>query len=130
MDSAMGKDVIHRKLKIQGELGYAEAEAILDTGASISIIKDNVATKVARVIPWVSRKIKLANDKSFFTVNKISNVLFELEGYLLEDYFFVVDSLPADMILGVPTLQRWEITIDFKTKKVKVGLTPDDLYII
>jgi predicted aspartyl protease len=126
----MGRETIQQRIKIQGEFGSGEADAIFDTGASISLIKSGVVSKIARIIPGVTRKVKLADDKSYFVVNKISFVLFELEGYLLEDHFFVTDSIPSDMIIGTPTLQRWEIMIDFKTKKIKVGLTPDDLYLL
>jgi hypothetical protein len=125
----MGKEVIQKILKIQGEFGHAEAEAILDTGASISLIKSDMVAKVSRILPALLKKVKLGDGKTTFIVDKAALVAFELGGFWLDDVFFVSDSLPADMIVGIPTLQKWEIDIDFKTKEIKVGLTPDDLYL-
>lgn len=126
----MGKEVIQTRLEVKGELGMAQLDVLIDTGASASFAKRSAIERLCRITKGLPQRFLLGDNKTRLMTRERTTLDFELEGYWLCDMFLIVDRLPCDLLLGVPTLQRWEIDINFRTKKITIGLTPDKLRLV
>lgn len=112
--------MIIKHLKIVGDKGESEALTLFDSGASDSVIRKDVAQKVATII-------RLRAPVTFVLRDDITTTEAEygaLIDFVLKDSLFpaqrvfVVEKLEEDLILGADAFQRWKLKLDFEHEDV------------
>lgn len=126
----MGKETVMKKTLISGEKNSEAVEILYDTGAARSLIKSSLCERLTQyIIPLQqSLKLRLADGKNMIEAHSLANLYLGINGYKLPMIFYTVNNLARDVILGIDNMQAWEMKIDFKTKEIIVGLTPDELF--
>ena len=97
--------------------------ALFDSGATYSIISENIAKEVEIFIPLPQpKKLKVANGEIITITHRVP-LDFKINGITLSDEFLVFEKLPEDVIIGASTMQKWRIKLDFE--KEDVIINPD-----
>jgi len=115
--------LIIKKLEVMGDKGETEGEVLFDSGARRSVIRRDVAEKIATIVKFpVSFKFSLADGKTEIKTNLVADIMVKVDGRIIFDQFPVIDSLSREIIIGANTLQSWEILLDAKNEAIKVGV--------
>ncbi|MFQ6091351.1 MAG: retropepsin-like aspartic protease [bacterium] len=112
--------VLIKELEIIGDKGRSKAKTLFDSGASDSVIRKDVAQKVASFlrlsepVDFVLGDGKITMTSQYFT--GISFVLKECT--FPAQRVLIVDELEDEFILGVDAFQRWKFRLDFEHEDV------------
>ena len=106
---------------IQGEIGEVKVEMMLDSGSSVSLIREDVLKQLTRYCRIPSKKLQLvsAAGEPIPVVDHVS-VSIRLGELQMEQPFVVVASLIMPAILGMDFLHTHGIILDFATCPIKV----------
>ena len=109
---------IFYKIKLKGSKGEHEAEALFDTGASMSFIKRSLAEKLETILrlpePFEFEKGRM------IVAEEVVRLDFWLDGDRMSDEFLVLpdEIMTEDVIIGASTMQKWRLVIDMEKEKV------------
>lgn len=112
--------VLIKELEIIGDKGRSKAKTLFDSGASDSVIRKDVAQKVASFlrlsepVDFVLGDGKITMTSQYFT--GISFVLKECT--FPAQRVLIVDELEDEFILGVDAFERWKFRLDFEHEDV------------
>lgn len=108
--------LILKELEIAADRGKTSAKTLFDTGASISLIRKNVAEKVATVLRMPhSIDLIMGDGKSTLHAEWLTFIQFSLKGSIFPPQrVVVVDELEEDLIIGTDILQTWKIKLDLE----------------
>ncbi len=102
--------LVPKRIRIRGDRGAAVVQALFDTGASKSLIRRDVAVKVARPLrartPWT---FLLGDGRGKLKTNEMVGLLFELKGVSILHQFIVARHLSEEVIIGTDLMQFWKI---------------------
>lgn len=105
--------MVSKRIRIRGDRGHILAEALFDTGASKSLIRRDVAVKVASPlktpIPWT---FQLGDGKGRLKTNEMVGLFFQLKGVPIAHTFIVARYLSEEVIIGTDLMQFWKIRPD------------------
>jgi predicted aspartyl protease len=112
--------MIIQDIEIIGDKGRSKAKTLLDSGASDSVIRKDVAEKITTFIKLPKPlKFVLGDGKSTMKSEYFSGISFILKGYTFPaQRVLIVDKLEEDLILGVDVFQRWKLKLDFEKEDV------------
>jgi len=103
----------------------AEVRAVIDSGSHPTVIQENCVPKGTIVLPYAKPEV-LATTAKGGRLKVIGETVFEirLEGSRIRDNVLIVPDLSQQMLIGVKTMQAWDITIGNKNGEttVEVGL--------
>lgn len=120
----MGKIV--DSFKFHGNLGNTTVQALMDSGASVSVIRRDIAEKLSsQFLQWQPRTLRMVNSDKWVSVSTIVALGVEMKGKALDGKFYVVDMMPREVIVGVDFMQAWEIKLDPKNHDFTIGVDPD-----
>jgi predicted aspartyl protease len=113
--------VIINRVKLAGSKGGKKIDALYDSGASFFFINKKLAEELGNID-------KLPNPIEFETAKEGDKVQvkervvldFYIEGIRLSDEFMIGESLSEDLIIGVSTMQKWRLKLDFEQDRVIV----------
>ncbi|MFH1004104.1 MAG: retropepsin-like aspartic protease [Bacteroidota bacterium] len=113
--------IISQAVKFVGSKGEAKVETLFDSGASYSFINKTVANKLGNLE-------KLPEPLSFETASKEQYIKIKerviLDFYIndirFSDEFLISENLSEDVIIGIATMQKWRMKLDFDNDKVIV----------
>ena len=113
--------IIEKSIKLKGSKGEKEITALFDSGATYSCIQPQLAKQLGRTD-------SLSEPKNFGTAEKSRKVVatdairldFALNGYTFSDEFMVIPGLADPVIIGVATLQKWRMKLNFETDEVVI----------
>jgi hypothetical protein len=115
--------LIIKKLEVIGDKNRINADILFDSGARRSVIRKDIAKKIATIIKFpVPFKFCLADGKTQVETNLVADIMVKVDGGIIFDQFPVLDSLSREIIIGANTLQSWEILLDAKNETIKVGV--------
>jgi predicted aspartyl protease len=109
--------LIYKKIKFIGPKGIKELNALMDTGASESFIREEEALffaapyKMPQPMILELGKGKLEADEALF-------LYLELDGVRLHWTFIVIPNLTEEAIIGADFFQRWKIKLDPETEEI------------
>jgi predicted aspartyl protease len=109
--------LIYKKIKFIGPKAEKILNALMDTGASESFIREKEALPLATPYKMPQPMIlelgkgKLEADKALF-------LYLELDGVRLHWTFIVIPDLSEEAIIGADFFQRWKIKLDPETERV------------
>jgi len=104
-----------------GSKGEKQLYTLFDSGANLSCINPDhlggieLATGLGRI-----RKLATASEGHFIEIKEVVRLDFYIHDILLSDEFLIVPNLSEEAIIGVATLQKWRIKLDFEHDKVIV----------
>ncbi len=120
----MGKIV--ERFEFHGDLGNAVAEALMDSGAGVSVVRRDVAEKLSNhLLGLKPRTLRMVNGRKWLTVLEGAYLEVEMKGKSLDGSFYVVDEMPREVIIGVDFMQRWGILLDPKNHDFTIGVDPE-----
>jgi len=124
--------VLEHEVTIIGTKGKARCRALFDSGASYSIVRREIAERIGQVQPlpdpseWVFETAK-PGDYVQAAGNLILEFRFDDSKARFSDEFVVFDELSEELIVGAPTMQKWQIRLDFTTETVEYRKTAQRL---
>ena len=113
--------VLVKSIRLEGSKGEREIDALFDSGASMSFIKESLAEELAHLEPLRRPLIfETAKAKEELMVEQRVILDFYLDGDRLSDEFLVVPDHIAteDVIIGAKTMQAWRLIIDMEKEDV------------
>ncbi|MCY7329627.1 MAG: retropepsin-like domain-containing protein [Saprospiraceae bacterium] len=113
--------IIKLPLRYEGSQGEKTLYTLFDSGATFSCINPDFVEGLA--IKEKLRRPKLvatASEGHYLEIKHRVTLDFYIDDIMLSDEFMVVPNLSEEAILGVATLQKWRIKLDFEHDTVIV----------
>jgi predicted aspartyl protease len=113
--------LIQQPIEVTGDRGSVSAQALYDTGASLSFIRRDLAERVGapvRLAHPLRFEMRCAGE--FLEVSEHIALSFTVSGLELLDSFLVADGLSEEAIIGARTMQKWGIRLDPEHETVTV----------
>ena len=124
----MGKIV--KEFEFRGDKGKAKVKALMDTGASVSLIRKDIAEKIAsHFLRFSGITLSKVDGKRWKRVREAVHVVVVMKGKELDFRFYVIDDMPREAIIGVDFLQTWEIKLFPKKHDFSIGIDPNSVEI-
>ena len=124
----MGKIV--REFEFRGDKGKARVKALMDTGASVSLIRRDIAERITSHFLKISGiTLRRVDGKMWKKVREAVHVVVVMKGKELDSSFYVVDDMPREAIIGVDFMQKWEIKLYPKKHDFSIGIDPNSVEI-
>jgi predicted aspartyl protease len=113
--------IIKLPLHYEGSQGEKVLYTLFDSGATFSCIHPS-AIEGLEVPSKLFRPLEVATAAAgtYLKINQRITVDFYIDDVRLSDEFYVIPNLSEDAILGVNTLQKWRIKLDFEHDTVIV----------
>ncbi len=113
--------IIKIPLHFEGSKGEATFYSLFDSGASFSCISPECAEQVANFEKlWTPMEIATAAVGHYLRIEHVIRLDFYYNDIRMSDEFMVIPGLSEDVIIGVNTLQKWRIKLDFEHDTVIV----------
>jgi hypothetical protein len=108
-------------LLFKGSKGEKTLYALFDTGSAFSCINEEFASAIGNLdkLPE-TRYFGTAAENQFLKVEYGMRLDFEVNDINLSDEFMVIPKLSEEAIIGVTTMQKWRIKLDFEHDTVIV----------
>jgi predicted aspartyl protease len=113
--------VIEKLIALEGSRGSKEVSALFDSGATYSCINPRLAGELT-IIEALPRPMDFGTAKDGETVRATERVSldFYLKGYRFSDEFVLIPNLSEEVIIGVATLQKWRLKLDFEADDILI----------
>lgn len=113
--------IIKLPIHFKGSKGEKPLYALFDTGSTYSCIREDLAEKIGMLDKlFEPRYFGTASESQYLKVESAMRLDFELNEVNLSDEFMVVPRLSEEVIIGVTTMQKWRIKLDFEHDTVFV----------
>ena len=123
--------LVSEKIKLVGSKGEVELEALFDTGATYSLIREDIAERLATLEPLKPPiEAKMATEENRLVVEKRVILDFYIDGHRYSDEFLVVPELRREAIIGVGTMQKWHIIVDALNKQVIIDPKASEVWLL
>lgn len=89
--------------------------ALFDTGSTYSCIREDLAQKIgnAEKLPE-PMYFSTASENQYLKIDYGMRLNFEIDDITLSDEFMIAPTLSEEVIIGVTTMQKWRIKLDFE----------------
>ena len=120
-NSVILKMIIKLPLSFKGSKDEKKLYALFDTGSTYSCIRDDIAEEMG-----ISDRLPepmyfgTASENQYLKVESGMRLNFEINDIVLSDEFMIVPRLSEEVIIGVTTMQKWRIKLDFEHDTVIV----------
>ncbi len=107
--------IIKLPLHFEGSLGEKTGYSLFDSGASFSCVRPDFL-EMLEVPVKMHRPLEIATaaEGTYLHIKERVVLDFYYNDIRLSDEFMVIPGLSEDVILGVNTLQKWRIKLDFE----------------
>ncbi len=114
--------IIRIPLRFEGSIGEKIVYALFDSGATYSCLSEEIACCIEKTVK-LRRPLEIATASSshFVVIEEAMRADFYHEDIRLSDEFMVVPGLSEEAIIGVNTLQKWRMKLDFEQDKVIIN---------
>lgn len=111
--------ILIEELEIEGDRGKRKVQTLFDTGASQSLIREEMVAGIATILnlPHPLR-FKMGDGKGVLEATKVAHLFISINGVTINDHVVVVENLGDEMIIGATTMQSWKIKLDMESDKV------------
>ena len=104
---------ILQRVRVRSNKGETEVTALFDSGASRTLIREDVARRIGDAVKLpVRREFILADGVTKINVKEIIAVVIIIDGYVISCDADVVEVSTYDLIIGINTMREWGIVID------------------
>ena len=120
--------ILEHEVAVVGPHGKHRCRALFDSGASYSIIRRDIAQRIAPLVPVTDTEdwtFETARPGDLIQATHLVNLtlLFDDSPARFTDEFVVFDECSEELIVGAKTMQSWHITLDFSTETVNYRKT-------
>ncbi len=122
--------VMYKRSKIEGNKLGTTVNALFDSGASHSFIREDIAKKIGDIIVFEKTRFTTASRDRPIYVNKRAIINFYINGAFFSDEFWVTHEIEDEMIIGAKTLQSYRFKIDFEKEEISFPSTATKLQLI
>lgn len=113
--------IIRVPLRFEGSIGEKTVYALFDSGATFSCLRPDIASLIEEAKPLRRpMEVATASEGHYVKINEALRADFYFGDIRLSDEFMVVPGLSEEGIIGVNTLQKWRIKLDFEHDTVIV----------
>ncbi len=113
--------IIRVPLRFEGSKGEKILYALFDSGATFSCLKDDVAVQIETPAKLrTPLEVATASQGHYIKISQAMRADFYFNDIRLSDEFMVVPDLNEDAIIGVNTMQKWRIKLDFEHDTVVI----------
>jgi predicted aspartyl protease len=113
--------IIKLPVLFAGSKGEKTLYTLFDTGSTYSCINEDLANEIGQVTKLANERLfSTASETHFIKVKETIQSDFYLNDVLLSDEFMVIPGLSEEAIIGVTTMQKWRIKLDFEHDTVIV----------
>jgi predicted aspartyl protease len=113
--------IIKIPISFTGSKSEEKLYAFFDTGSTYSCIRDDIAEKMGNLDKLPEPMyFSTASENQYLKVENGMRLNFEINDVTLSDEFMVVPRLSEEAIIGVTTMQKWRIKLDFEHDTVIV----------
>ncbi len=107
--------IIKLPLFFEGSLGEKTLNTLFDSAASFSCISEKAAKNLAS-LEKMRRPLEIATtaENIYLKIEYAIRLDFYYNDIRLSDEFMVIPTLSEEVILGVNTMQKWRIKLDFE----------------
>jgi predicted aspartyl protease len=107
--------IIKLPIRYEGSQGEKVLYTLFDSGATFSCINARDVKGIEKLTRLNKPKIvATASEGHFMEIKHRVAIDFYIDDIMLSDEFMVVPDLSEEAILGVTTLQKWRIKLDFE----------------
>ncbi len=113
--------IIRIPLRFEGSVGEKNVYALFDSGATFSCLRDDIANEIE--VPNKLRRpleVATASEGHYIKIKEAMRADFYYDDIRLSDEFMIVPGLSEEAIIGVNTLQKWRIKLDFENDTVVI----------
>ena len=110
--------MIRKRLTLVGRRRNKQVECLFDTGASSSFIRPELARAMGVPTVGLLKPLRIRLGKGSTQVSRIAAVMIQLNGSTLADTAYVMPGLSEDYVLGVKFLERYNIQLDPKRRRL------------
>ena len=113
--------IILKEHTVNGNRGSGTVRALYDAGSGASFIRRDVAERLGDFNPMPSPyEFTMADGRGTITVSETINLDFPFGDARIYYFFFVVDELAKEMIIGADMMQRWKMKLDFDNDDIDI----------
>ena len=113
--------LIYKSYEISGERSTATVNALFDTGAGASFLRQDIAESIGTPAALSQpQRFTLADGTVALTVDQTINLDFAIGDAPIFYTFLVVPNLAEETIIGADMMQRWKISLDLDQESVAV----------
>lgn len=110
--------LVRKKLPLVGRRGQRQVDCLFDTGASSSFIRPTLVRTLNLSTADLPKPIRIRLGKGSTLVTEIAAVMVRLNGVTLADSAYVMPGLTEDYVLGAEFLERYDIRLDPKHRRL------------
>ena len=110
--------VIRRNVPLLGRRGRRKVDCLFDTGASSSFIRPSLVRALGLSTADLLKPVRSRLGKGSTRVSEIAAVMIRLNGTTLADTAYVMPGLTEDYVLGAEFLERYDIRLDPKRRRL------------
>jgi len=111
---------IIKKVKLFGDKGERELNALFDSGSNKTTIKESIAKEISTIIELPPVEIQEAT-KTTKKKTKNTVMLLQMNGCNIPIRVLVMKDLTEDFLIGTETMQNWKIKLNFEKDEVDIG---------
>jgi predicted aspartyl protease len=113
--------IIRIPLRFEGSVGEKNVYALFDNGATFSCLRPDIAAQIEKSSRLRKpMEVATASEGHFVKITEALRADFYYEDIRLSDEFMVVPGLNEEATIGVNTLQKWRIKLDFENDTVVI----------
>jgi predicted aspartyl protease len=112
-------------VKINGEL----IKAIIDTGASVSVITNKLRKELEIPITRKSKEVLVAANGEKVVVIGETEMEIEIEEWIIPIEVRIVESKDKTLLIGINTLENLEASINIKNRILKIEIEDEEIEI-
>jgi predicted aspartyl protease len=114
-----------------GSKGEKYLYTLMDNGANLSCINPKYLDELENAIPLgITRHLSTASAGHTIEVKEVIRLDFYINDVLISDEFLVVPGLMEEVVIGVATMQKWRIKLDFERDSIIVDPKVMEMQII
>jgi hypothetical protein len=123
--------ILARRMEFWGDKNGSEEEALFDSGASFPFVREDVAERLATLLPLREPlSFETARQSQPVTATHVVRLEFRLNGHRLSDEFMVLEGLTEPAVIGAATMQKFRMKLDFEQETIAVDPSLSRLRII
>jgi len=114
--------IVYKDIKILGEKGSKRAHALFDSGASVSLLRKDIAERIARTVSLPKPiKLTLGDGEGTLIIRELAALEITIEGCNLSQPLYIAEKLGEEIIIGADMMQRWDIRLVPRKRKVLIS---------
>lgn len=110
--------LIYKTLPVKGNKGKRTLRVLMDTGASHTVIRADIAQKLATSAP-LAKAVRADFAYGRGKINEMVSLLLRINGQEVVTPAFVLKGLSEDLIIGAEFFQRYKVVLDPEKEELR-----------